>query len=899
LALGPGTRLGVYDVTAQIGEGGMGQVYRATDTKLKRQVAIKILPPSLAADPNRLARFQREAEVLASLNHPNIAAIYGLEDGDGVKALVMELVEGEDLSQRTARGAIPLDDALLIAKQIADALEAAHEQGIVHRDLKPANIKVRADGTVKVLDFGLAKATESSGSGLQVPGALSQSPTITTPAMTQAGLILGTAAYMSPEQAAGTAVDRRADIWAYGVVLWEMLSGQRLFGGDTVVHTLADVLRRTIEFDTLDLAAPIKTLLRRCLDRDPRTRLRDIGEARVAIAKYLVDPASGTEVPRRPRPINRWVAWAAAAVLAITAVVGWWRPATTGATAADFALTIAPTAGSLTPIGDLHATPEISPDGSAVVFYGVIASPGSGGGVQVRRLNTLMPEPIRTGGFRNPGFWSPDSRSFVFSDGTNLKKMRVPDGAPEIIANGVATMVGGSWSDNGTLLVATAVTGGPGLYVVPAGGGVAKRVDVSLTKDGFFLYWPEFLPGSEDFLVVAAAAKIEDSEIYLATLRDSRAADPVLLMKNATAVRYTPAGGGRILFVRNDNLYAQTLNRATRTLEGGPELIQQRVASSPSFYAAHFSVSRTGVVVWRPGTAGLSQVTIFDREGKEIGTAGPPTVVQTLRLAPDETRLLVGFNATAWLLEPGRPGRQQLEQGDLGTLWSPDGSKLIATNVVPGNNSRVMERSITGQGPVRELAKPSGIWSLQDISPDGKSLLLNRGPLDTTVFSLSLDDVQREPKSLLQMGETIAHARFSPDGRWIVYTASAAGSERGGIYTGGGTYVQQYPGPGLRKQVTSRGNYPIWRKDGKEIVYLDEYQGRNYIWSVPLAVRGNEFQAGTPSPLFPARLPATTFGDLNFLAVSRDGSRFYIPQAVEQPDSDVIHVRMGWAKMIR
>ena len=676
LALGPGTRLGVYDVTAQIGEGGMGQVYRATDTKLKRQVAIKILPPSLAADHDRLARFQREAEVLASLNHPNIAAIYGLEDGDGVKALVMELVEGEDLSRRTARGAIPLNEALQIAKQIAEALEAAHEQGIVHRDLKPANIKVRADGTVKVLDFGLAKATEGSGSPLRVPGALSQSPTITTPAMTEAGMILGTAAYMSPEQAAGTPVDRRADIWAFGVVLWEMLSGQRLFGGDTVVHTLADVLRRSIEFDTLDVPAPIKTLLRRCLDRDAKTRLRDIGEARVAIAKYLVDPASGTEVPRRARPVHGWVAWAAAAVLALIAVVGWLRPrpAATGVTAADVTLTIAPTAGSITPVGDLHATPEISPDGSAVIFYKDIAASFGGGEVQVRRLNTLTPETVHTGGFRNDGFWSPDSRSFVFSDGTNLKKMRVPDGAPEIIANGVTIIVGGSWSDNGTLLVAGLVNGAGGLFVLPAAGGVAKRVEVSLPN---LLRWPQFLPGSEDFLFVAATATIEESETYLATLRDGRAVDPVLLMKNATAVRYTPAGGGRILFVRNDNLYAQTLNRTTRTLEGGPELIQQRVASSPSFYAAHFSVSRTGVLAWRPGRAGLSQVTIFDREGKEIGIAGSPTVVQTLRLAPDETRLLVGFDATAWLLEPGRPGRQQLEQGTLDTLWSPDGSKLL------------------------------------------------------------------------------------------------------------------------------------------------------------------------------------------------------------------------------
>ena len=367
-----------------------------------------------------------------------------------MRALVTELVEGEDLSERIARGAIPFSQALPIAKQIAEALEAAHEQGIVHRDLKPANIKVRRDGTVKVLDFGLAKAIESSGEhdSARRTGStnLTQSPTITTPAMmTSVGVILGTAAYMSPEQAAGTPVDRRADIWSYGVLLWEMLTGRRLFGGDTVVQTLADVWRSSIDFDGLIAPPPIKTLLRRCLDRDAKTRLRDIGEARVAIANYLADPASGTEVSRARSPVYQSVAWAAAAVLAIIAVVGWFRPrpAATGATAVDFALTIAPTAGSFTSVGDLHATPEISPDGSAVIFYRVIASAGSGEGVHIRHLNALAPEPVRTGGFRNPGFWSPDSRSFVFSDGTNLKKMRVPDGAPEIIANDVATMVGG------------------------------------------------------------------------------------------------------------------------------------------------------------------------------------------------------------------------------------------------------------------------------------------------------------------------------------------------------------------------------------------------------------------------------------------------------------------------
>ena len=871
------------------------------DTKLNRDVALKVLPDSLAHDAERLARFTREAQTLASLNHPNIAHIHGLEESGGVRALVMELVEGEDLSQRTARGAIPLDQALLIAKQIAEALEAAHEQGIVHRDLKPANIKVRADGTVKVLDFGLAKAAEASASSLQAPGAPSQSPTITTPAMTQVGMILGTAAYMSPEQAAGAPVDRRADIWSYGVVLWEMLSGQRLFGGETVVHTLADVLRSSIDFDRLTAPAPIKQLLRRCLDRDAKTRLRDIGEARVAIARYLADPKSVTEASRAPRHAYQWLGWTMAAVLATIAIVGWLRPrpAAPNAASADLAFPIAATAGRLTPVGDLHATPQISPDGSAVIFYGDIAASFHEASVQVQRLNTLKPEPVRTGGYRNPGFWSADSRSFVFSDGTNLKKMRVPDGASDPIGNGIATMVGGSWSDRGTLLIAAVGGKGPGLYAVPAAGGDPKRIDLTGVPQAQerWICWPEFLPDSDDFLFLAASQEtVEEAEIYLATLRDGRGVDPVLLMKNATAVHYSTAGGGRILFVRNDSLYSQTLDRTARTLKGEPELIQQRVASSPSFYVAHFSVSRTGVVAWRPGTAGLSQVTIFDRQGKEVGTAGPPTIVQTLTLAPDEARLLVGFNAAAWLLEPGRPGRQRLEQAVWNLLWPPDRSKLVGATSTSGQGLRVVERPITGEGPVRELATLPGMGRLEDVSPDGKTLLVSRGPLDTTVFSFQLDDAQKEPRSLVQTGETISHARFSPDGRSIVYTASSSGSGAGGIYSGGGTYVQPYPGSGLRRQVTSRGNYPVWRKDGREIVYLDDYQGRNYIWSVPVAASGAEFRAGTATPLFPARLPATTFGDLNFLAVSRDGSRFYIPQAVEQPESDVIHVRMGWAK---
>jgi Tol biopolymer transport system component len=281
----------------------------------------------------------------------------------------------------------------------------------------------------------------------------------------------------------------------------------------------------------------------------------------------------------------------------------------------------------------------------------------------------------------------------------------------------------------------------------------------------------------------------------------------------------------------------------------------------------------------------LSLVTIFDRRGKQISTAGSPTVAQTLKLSPDETRLLVGSDNTAWLLEPGQPGQQPVKQGDRETRWSQDGSTFFDTVPFGGENQRVVERPVTGEGPVRELAKPPGLGRLEDISPDGKTVLFSRGALDTAVFSFRLDGTEKEPKSLVQSGETISHARFSPDGRSIMYTVAE-----------NGIYVQPYPGPGLRKQVTSRGNYPVWRRDGREIVYVDEHQGQNYIWSVPVTGSGEAFRASTPSPLFPVRLPATTYGDLNFLAVSRDGSRFYIPQAVDQPNSDVIHIRMGWTK---
>ncbi len=502
LALTPGTRLGVYDIAAPIGEGGMGQVYRGTDTRLKRQVAIKVLPPSLAGDADRLARFQREAEVLASLNHPNIAAIYGLEDSGGMTALVMELVEGDDLSQRIALGAIPVEEAVPLARQIAEALEAAHEQGIVHRDLKPANIKVRPDGTAKVLDFGLAKALEpAAGSSPNV----SQSPTFTTPAMTQAGMIMGTAAYMSPEQARGRPVDRRTDIWAFGCVLYEMLTGVAAFSRETVTDTLSAITRDEPDWNVHpDIPPHLNRLLRRCLDKDPRTRLRDIGEARIAlVGSNIGDPAPfHIEAGRSPRAPAGAAMWAVALLLALAAsAVTWWiasrRPAADAQSlgpvvtrvTADSGLTTSPTVapnGSLLayasdrgggsmniwvqplpdgqPVQISHddedaAEPDFSPDGSRIVFRsernggGIYVVPALGGGERFVAAKGRQPR------------FSPDGKSIAYitgGRGTSSDVWIVDDGggSPRRLAVDLRDSVAPVWSPDGAFL-AIAATRGP------------------------------------------------------------------------------------------------------------------------------------------------------------------------------------------------------------------------------------------------------------------------------------------------------------------------------------------------------------------------------------------------------------------------------------------------------
>jgi len=869
MRLAPGARLGAYEVVALVGAGGMGEVYRAHDTTLKRDVALKVLPEAFAADPDRLARFRREAQTLAALNHQHIAAIYGFESGNGASAahaLVLEFVEGPTLADRLAGASIPITEALTLAKQIAEALEAAHDRGIVHRDLKPANIKVTPEGVLKVLDFGLAKAASSEGAGPDV----SHSPTFTG-AGTRAGVILGTAAYMSPEQARGQVVDKRTDIWAFGCVLYEMLAGRAPFARDTVADTLAALVDRDPDWQALP-AVPdrIRDLLRHCLQKDSRRRLRDIGDARLDIEDAIagLHAVGNIAVKVNRRPIVPWVLAAAISGSLITALTLLLFRQEPEISRADFALTISPpSASGIQPVETGLARPEISPDGSVVAYH------DRSGTLQLRRLDRYTTEPLRTPtGLAK--VWSPDSKFLLFAEKTALKRIRVPDGAPETLGQLPDEFSDASVSEDGTLLF-LCCRARFGLYLFRPGATGSEEIVVPGLKGGTYTN-PWFLPGGEDFLIGFLPGGSSENQLYLVTLRGGKPIDPVLLMKNVSGPRYTEAGGGRVVFVRNDDLYSQRLSRTARKLEGEPELVERGIASRG---AAHFSVSRGGIVAWRPGRAVLAQVTAFDRKGKPIGTAGPAmSVGGSLRLSPDERRLLLAArDGQAWLLEPNQSGQFTVSQGHLSMQWSPDSVSFL----VP-QDSRIIEYSIGGSSDPREWARVPGLVRLEAVSADRKMVLFRDASFASALFLARLDGPATP--TTIRTGQPVSNVRFSPDERWIVYQTLDA--EKGGIH------VQAFPGDALPKQIASSGESPVWRNDGKEILYLDG----DRIWSVRVDASGTEFQASDPELLFAVRSleGGRRLNGIAQLAVSRDGSRIFYQQPVEQPDSDVIHVRVGW-----
>ncbi len=624
MALTVGDRLGHYNVTALIGEGGMGQVYRATDTQLSRDVALKILPDAFAADPDRLARFQREAQVLASLNHPNIAQIHGIEKSDDTQALVLELVEGPTLADRIAKGPIPLDEALPIAKQIAEALEAAHEAGVIHRDLKPANIKVREDGTVKVLDFGLAKALDTTPEGDP-----SQSPTLTA-AATQMGVILGTAAYMSPEQAKGKLADKRVDIWAFGVVLLEMLTGERPFGGDDVSDTLAAVLRADVDWSQVSRTLPpsLARLVRRCLERNPQRRLRDIGEARVVVDDLFVgavdDLSSVDPVPGSPRLGRDRTTWAVAGglvgvVVASVLLLDLGEDPGANPQPTQRFLVTAPRVAAVA----MHTA--ISPDGQRIVYSGL----GEAGTrfLFEHRLDRFETEPIRgTEDARDP-FFSPDGRWVGFRANGDLKKMSLDGGIPVTLGDG-ARVAGAAWLADGVLVLGQ--TSGPLLTMPDAGGETQLLTDLA---EGETRHQSPFvLPDGQTILFVAVSGGDETAEVIVYSRETGE-------RRNLLRGWSPQVIGGHLVFARQFTLWAVPFNRATLTIEGDPVPVLEDVnglLGATQLYAT----APNGTLIYRP-RGERSRIVWMEPDGTTTPVGDADIFHAPIDLSPDDRLLAV------------------------------------------------------------------------------------------------------------------------------------------------------------------------------------------------------------------------------------------------------------------
>jgi serine/threonine protein kinase/Tol biopolymer transport system component len=874
LSLNEGHRIGPYEISALIGVGGMGEVYRATDTNLKRQVAIKVLPAGVANDANRLARFQREAELLAALSHPNIAIIHGLEKGGGITALVMELVEGPTLADRIAEGALPIVEAIALAKQIAEALEAAHAQGIIHRDLKPANVKIRPDGTAKVLDFGLAKALEPI-----PPADIGAAPTITSPAMmTGVGVLLGTAAYMAPEQARGKSVDTRADIWAFGCVVYEMLTGRLAFPGDSVVDTLSAIVSRDPDWQRLPArtSSPVRRLVQRCLARDVNRRLHDIADARIE----LEDALNASEVPEsggRGRIGAGTATLLALACLGIglTAGVLVTRSAHEGDTRPS------PTVRYTIPIEGLApaSTPVISRDGRHIAVVG--SKPGGPSAIWVLALDDDRPRELPgTSGASDP-FWSPDGNSIgFFADGA-LKRVDLSGGSPQRIARAEEPL-GAAWGSTGVIVFSARYA----LYQVPASGGTPALVaSLDLSRQENSLRVPEFLPDGRRFFYSARSGRPENTSAYLASLDGGT---PRRILSTRWPVRYVSPD--LLIYVRDDALVAQSFDAARGSLTGMPRQIIGAI--DPNLSGLDFySVSDTGTLVYRLLQAGSSQLTWVDRDGTVGSALGQPSRTPNFRISPDEHRIVFdeasGGSRSIWTLDIATGARSRLTfpgSDDWQPVWSPDGLRVLFGSYRNGPIDMYLT-SATGGGTPEAFMVSSIQKGPRDWSNDGRFVLYTQDSPEAKE-DLYAREVANNATPIVIAASPAREfdGRFSSDGRWIAYVSNETGANE--------IYVQPFPPTGGKWQASTGGGLsPRWRADGRELFYVTP-QGDMKVVSVS---EGPAFAAGPPRTLFHLDgirpgLPGTTSYE-----VSRDGRRFLVNLTKSDPPAPTISVILNWA----
>jgi serine/threonine-protein kinase len=833
MSLVAGTCLGAYEITGTLGAGGMGEVYRARDTRLKREVALKVLPDSFAADPERLARFQREAEVLASLNHPNIAAIYGLEEADGIRALVLELVEGPTLAELIERAAqgrepargLPIAEALAIATQIADALEAAHEQGIVHRDLKPANVKVRDDGTVKVLDFGLAKAMEiaaptlGGGSPTYIP--LTQAPTITTPAMTHAGVILGTAAYMAPEQAKGKAVDKRADIWAFGCVLFEMLTGRQVFAGETVTETLAEVMKSEPPWEALPAGLPASVMLalRRCLEKNPTMRMRDIGDVRLALAGSFDVPSRQTAEP----PVVVRDAWRAAAVAVGSLVVGAAVTAlilprlATPTPGVPTRFTVAFPGGEVSPVGPPRI--DISDDGRMIVY-------GGRGMLYRRSLGDLAEEPIRgTDGGTDPRI-SPDGQWILFGR-TPGDVFKVPAAGGTVMPIVKGPVRGTSWAENDSLVLGW-IRGG--LSRISANGG--EPVPLTRLKPGEIGHrWPDVIPETDSVVFTVWSETAARYQIAVASL--SSGEHRVLL--DGMYGRFI--SGGHIVFARNGSIWTVPFDAERQDVNG---LAVSLVTDIPVTEdgAAQFAIASNGTLVYDPAQDSLPRRSLVwvDPRGRESVIPAPERAYLYPRVSPDGAHIVVTADdqeRDLWIWDLSRatftratfgPGR------DLFPTWTRDGRRIVFGSEVEEGQRNLFWRAADGTGVVERLSESRYSQNPTAITADGRAIIYTEQTEDGgDILQVELPDRDQSAPSpssttggapparavrpLVRSQFAERNAALSPDGRWLAYEANDSG--------GFEVYVRPYPDveDGRWQASLDGGSRPVWARSGQELFF--------------------------------------------------------------------------------
>ncbi len=876
-----GTQLGPYEIISKLGAGGMGEVYRARDTRLDRDVAIKILPDAFAHDPDRLARLDREAKLLASLNHPHIAAIYSLEHVGDVRALVMELVEGDTLDARMFRGhGMDLEEALDIAWQIAEGLEAAHAKGIIHRDLKPANIKVDPSGKVKLLDFGLAKAFGKDSGALG--GNPSFSPTM-APAMTASGLIVGTAAYMSPEQARGRPVDARTDIWAFGCVLFELLTGKKLFPGETITDVLASVVRADPEWNALPETTPpsIRRLLKRCLQKDPNDRLHHIGDARLEIREVggetpMAVPGSGVTagvpVPAAaPRAAGwqRFVPWALAGLLAIVVAVlaprAWRSTPASSIGVARLEMDL-PSGVALFTTGS--RTLAMSPDGTRLAFIGVHDSLRA---IYTRTLDRFEVQPLRGTEGAFSCFFSPDGASLGFVTNSEVKKISLSDGLVVPLATGVFPQGGGAWTTDGNIVY---LHSGSVMQVAAAGGAPKQLLAADAVGQGGRAFSLADVPSAS---VILLGVRNNDS-VWISSL-DRANGSQAPVVEQATSPLVV---GNTLIFFRGTQLLAAPLAPDRRSLAGQPALIQEDVASNSDIWAGA-AISGSGSLVYTAARTANHLVWVSRHGAEELLTETPGGATHP-RISPDGRRLAVTVNGTISLYDFARKTLSPLTRDTRSTFptWAPNGRRLYFST--PGS-VRWVDPDGGGAGtPVYKVVSDFP----NSISPDGKTLAVSRYNSETSadVLVVDLEAKDPQPKAAIESRAYDAGAQFSPDGRWMTYASDESGQFQ--------VYLRPASGGDRRWQVsTDGGTHPVWNRNGRELFYRHGTK----MMAVDVRASGDELDLSRPQTVFDK---AYAFGETLSVAnydVSPDGQRFVMIE--DDASANSLKIVLNWLQGVK